>query len=681
MTTIITKNGSGAPTAGQLSEGELAVDLTNKELYTKSGSTVIKIGGTGGGETGTFTDLTATSSFTSPGIDDNANATAITIDASENVGIGTNAPSTSLDIIRNGVEPFRVESTSGNRVSMRLANTGGNAFVEAINSNIVIPSGNVGIDSTAPARNLTIGGDTAATTHLQLTNATSGTTTGDGFHISQYTSGAVQLWNKENSYVSFGTNNDEAMRIDSTGSIIAKSGHIQIDGTTNTGPAGERWIGGNGTTTDLYLNAATGGQMILGVGNSNAAIIDSTGNVGIGTSAPVDQLDVKASGDDERLVRISHPSSPTAAAGYFGFTDTGLGANTGVALGVQYAGGYYDALTIDRETRNVGIGTTNPTAKMVVEVGNNEPASSGNMDTGMVVQSGNGSRAINMGGSNTGGYNWINSAYANNSSIAANLVLMTGAQERMRLDASGHLGIKTTPSPWRTTDGVIELGQRASLAGLSIDTHLSTNSYFSQTQGWKNIDTAVATNYYQNNGSHVWRSAPSVAAGASTPWVEHMRINSSGVLQVGATSQYSGALRAVFGVQSGGTVCEMHNSGGGAWTAIRFHTTSTLAGYISVATNTTAYNTSSDERLKENVVDAPAGNIDSIKVRSFDWKADGEHQEYGFIAQELETVAPYAVSKGETDEDMWAVDYSKLVPMMIKEIQDLKAEVAALKGA
>jgi hypothetical protein len=125
----------------------------------------------------------------------------------------------------------------------------------------------------------------------------------------------------------------------------------------------------------------------------------------------------------------------------------------------------------------------------------------------------------------------------------------------------------------------------------------------------------------------------------------------------------------------------MHNSGGGAWTAIRFHTESTLAGYISVATNTTAYNTSSDERLKENVVDAPAGNIDSIKVRSFDWKADGEHQEYGFIAQELETVAPYAVSKGETDDDMWAVDYSKLVPMLVKEIQDLKAEVEALKNA
>ena len=102
----------------------------------------------------------------------------------------------------------------------------------------------------------------------------------------------------------------------------------------------------------------------------------------------------------------------------------------------------------------------------------------------------------------------------------------------------------------------------------------------------------------------------------------------------------------------------------------------------SIATNgsATLYNTSSDARLKENVVDAPAGNIDSIKVRSFDWKADGEHQEYGFIAQELETAAPYAVTKGETDEDMWAVDFSKLVPMLVKEIQDLKERIQQLEA-
>ena len=95
----------------------------------------------------------------------------------------------------------------------------------------------------------------------------------------------------------------------------------------------------------------------------------------------------------------------------------------------------------------------------------------------------------------------------------------------------------------------------------------------------------------------------------------------------------------------------------------------------------TAYNTSSDYCLKENIVDAPAGNIDAIRVRSFDWKADGTHQTYGMVAQELVDVAPEAVSQGETEDDMWAVDYSKLVPMMIKEIQDLRARVAQLEGA
>ena len=92
------------------------------------------------------------------------------------------------------------------------------------------------------------------------------------------------------------------------------------------------------------------------------------------------------------------------------------------------------------------------------------------------------------------------------------------------------------------------------------------------------------------------------------------------------------------------------------------------------------YNTTSDQRLKNNVVDAPSGNIDDIKIRSFDWIADGSHQEYGMVAQELLEVAPYAVYQPENPDEMMAVDYSKLVPMMIKEIQDLKARLTALES-
>jgi len=46
----------------------------------------------------------------------------------------------------------------------------------------------------------------------------------------------------------------------------------------------------------------------------------------------------------------------------------------------------------------------------------------------------------------------------------------------------------------------------------------------------------------------------------------------------------------------------------------------------------------------------------------------------------LNEVAPEAVSQGYTEEDMWGVDYSKLVPTLIKEIQSLRNRVAQLEN-
>ena len=105
-------------------------------------------------------------------------------------------------------------------------------------------------------------------------------------------------------------------------------------------------------------------------------------------------------------------------------------------------------------------------------------------------------------------------------------------------------------------------------------------------------------------------------------------------------------------------------------------------GSIQTAGSATAYNTSSDARLKENITDADdAGDlIDAIQVRQFDWIADGEHQRYGMVAQELNTVAPEAVSTPENPDEMMGVDYSKLVPMLVKEIQTLRARVAQLES-
>ena len=50
------------------------------------------------------------------------------------------------------------------------------------------------------------------------------------------------------------------------------------------------------------------------------------------------------------------------------------------------------------------------------------------------------------------------------------------------------------------------------------------------------------------------------------------------------------------------------------------------------------------------------------------------------VAQELQAVAPEAVSASEDPDEMLGVDYSKLVPMLVKEIQSLRARVAQLEN-
>jgi hypothetical protein len=83
--------------------------------------------------------------------------------------------------------------------------------------------------------------------------------------------------------------------------------------------------------------------------------------------------------------------------------------------------------------------------------------------------------------------------------------------------------------------------------------------------------------------------------------------------------------------------------------------------------------------LKENIQDADSASalIDSLQVRQFDWKTDNTHQRHGFIAQELVAVVPEAVYQPINEEEMMAVDYSKLVPMLVKEIQSLRQRLAA----
>jgi hypothetical protein len=165
---------------------------------------------------------------------------------------------------------------------------------------------------------------------------------------------------------------------------------------------------------------------------------------------------------------------------------------------------------------------------------------------------------------------------------------------------------------------------------------------------------------------------------------ESARITSGNEFLIGCTSAGDAGI-TLDGSPSGNSVpsMELVRDFSGTATMIRFTNISgsPYVGSISSTTSATAYNTSSDERLKENIKDSDdsGSKVDAIQVRQFDWKADGEHQDYGMVAQELLEVAPDAVTQGDTPDDMMGVDYSKLVPMLIKEIQSLRQRVAQLE--
>jgi Chaperone of endosialidase len=173
---------------------------------------------------------------------------------------------------------------------------------------------------------------------------------------------------------------------------------------------------------------------------------------------------------------------------------------------------------------------------------------------------------------------------------------------------------------------------------------------------------------------------------------EKMRIDTSGNLLVGTFISNPG------GATYNGQVAIL-SAGGTTKTGINIATTATTSkaiefqytafgpvGSISTTTNATAYNTSSDYRLKENVVSITNGlaAIMSLKPVKYDWVSDKSKGE-GFIAHELQAVIPAAVTgeKDAVDDDgkpiYQGVDYSKIVVHLVAALQEAVAKIDTLE--
>jgi hypothetical protein len=100
----------------------------------------------------------------------------------------------------------------------------------------------------------------------------------------------------------------------------------------------------------------------------------------------------------------------------------------------------------------------------------------------------------------------------------------------------------------------------------------------------------------------------------------------------------------------------------------------------------TFFNATSDYRLKEDLQEVKGlEKVQAMKVYDYKWKADESRMD-GVLAHELAEVLPYAVTgeKDDLDENgndkMQSVDYSKIVPVLIKAIQEQQEQIDSLKN-
>jgi hypothetical protein len=184
------------------------------------------------------------------------------------------------------------------------------------------------------------------------------------------------------------------------------------------------------------------------------------------------------------------------------------------------------------------------------------------------------------------------------------------------------------------------------------------------------------------------------ADGASSP-TERMRITNTGRLNIARTSDGTSAAYVNIQVSSSFAGICFDADSTSARTHIRFNNGNGNVGYILTDGSSTTYSTSSDYRLKENVV-LLTGAIDrlqQIPVHRFNFIADPDKTVDGFLAHEAQEIVPECVTgeKDAVDDDgnpvYQGIDQSKLVPLLtaalqeaIGRIETLEAEVSALKG-
>jgi hypothetical protein len=458
------------------------------------------------------------------------------------------------------------------------------------------------------------------------------------------------------------------------------------------------------------FTVASASSLIFSPSSTEQMRLTSTG-LGIGTSSPGVKLDVVG----ELRTQNTSPAGITVkrtdgvnANGWLNFVgsddvvDGSVRMATDVANALTFLTASTERLRID-SSGNLGLGVT--------------PSAWGSGDTILQVKAGSGTTAL-WGRNNTGrlisnayydgtNYRYVATASATSyetntsggfawqiapSGTAGNTITFTQA---MTLDASGNLGIGTSSPLTKTHVRVSALSGYTSVANLGLliergDGPAALNIASPNTESgfiwFADQDSASVGNIAYNH--------PSNFMSFQTNGSERARITSGGDLLVAKTTsddssqnglrlQSNGSITSTMQVSDNTDYSFVYYSKGAS--AYRFYVG---GGGTVYATNTTI-SAISDQRLKENIQDLDVGldKIMALKPRKFDWKS-GKGKDIkgdrGWIAQEFEQVFPDMIDEWKDPapegEEPYKSVRADLIPVLVKAIQELKAEFDAYKA-
>jgi hypothetical protein len=430
-------------------------------------------------------------------------------------------------------------------------------------------------------------------------------------------------------------------------------------------------------------------------GGTERMIIDSSGRLLIGTDsgdAFNDDAMLRLQRQGDRVFQSFKVDADQEAAIFFGDVDDD------VECGIQYqaanrnlifsTGNNAEALRID-SSGNVGIGTSSPTEKLTV---NGALAITGALAddrsaTAAMDFSSDVTRFISYGASSTHGQFAFRTATTGASST-----------ERVRINHQGNISFgaqKQDPSISQFFNGITgNYGSGLSMQNNGYAVLGLCNNFFINSSSQNQRVLAQPTQQLQLDhlGNFLFQTAASGTAGGTFSLSEKMRLDVNGTVKVGTTSTvYSGGeIMSISSTTEGLGIktttatkqcLGLYNSdAGGARHFVRFAlgSSGTEVGNITSTGSTTAYNTSSDARLKD-VTGSARGLevINKLNPVAYNWKADGQADE-GLIAQEVLDIVPNAVSGSE--EEMYQMDYSKLVVHLVKGMKEQQTQIDALQS-